>query len=404
MKYISFIKQSAVTLMVAMLLSVLILPPASSAQAAERVVTKKTGIPIGIPLDMDGGTLKITGDALEADDWAALRDAPCVYKLALFGDTAEIPDDAFSYVTEGAHCESVASLYAPSVRSVGKRAFYRADVREISLPAAVKIDERAFAWCDELTKVSLPKAVNIGGGAFEGCLKLVSVSLPKVSDIGDNAFSSCLGLTSASCPAAVRIGEWAFAACEALAELSLPKAVDIGTAAFASCASLTGVTLPAAARIGGEAFFACDSLVSVKLPAAVRIGKRAFIKCKSLVDISLPRAVDIGDDAFCSCVSLASVSLPAATCVGIFAFFECDSLAKVSLPNAQSIGQKAFGTNDSKDVALLLELGARPKVDPFAFLGRNSPVTLAVPKDKLSGYGDALSAIYLPEGSKVMAR
>lgn len=68
------------------------------------------------------------------------------------------------------------------------------DIKSIVLPNNIKkIDEYAFAECENLTYVKLSNNLEfIGNGAFEGCKNLKQLNIPKsVKHIEDDAFEGC---------------------------------------------------------------------------------------------------------------------------------------------------------------------------------------------------------------------
>lgn len=68
------------------------------------------------------------------------------------------------------------------------------DIKSIALPDNIKkIDEYAFAECENLTYVKLSNNLEfIGNGAFEGCKNLKQLNIPKsVKHIENDAFEGC---------------------------------------------------------------------------------------------------------------------------------------------------------------------------------------------------------------------
>ena len=91
--------------------------------------------------------------------------------------------------------------------------------------SVTRIDNNAFAWCDQLISVSIPNSV---------------------TSIGDYAFRHCNGLTSVNIGDGVEtIGEYAFEICGSLASVHIGRNVTaIGSNAFAYCSALTSITIP----------------------------------------------------------------------------------------------------------------------------------------------------------------
>lgn len=75
-------------------------------------------------------------------------------------------------------------------------------LKKVSLPNAINIDEDAFNRCTSLSEVNVPAARAVGYDAFYCCLELVSLTLPEVTEIHANAFFES-GLTSLTLPGRV---------------------------------------------------------------------------------------------------------------------------------------------------------------------------------------------------------
>lgn len=414
MRHTKFIRLAALVLLPVLVAALWLYPGRTAENAAAsvtkaapemRTIVKEAGAVITLPQYNNGDTLKIIGAALAAEDWAVLRDADKMYALILGGDTTKIPDYAFCDKIDELGCATITSITALQIRSVGDGAFSgNSALGAISLPAAVEIGRKAFQACHSLRSVTLPAAEKIQYGAFSGCHSLSSVFMPEATCIGGHAFSSNPALKEVSLPAAVQIDENAFQLCGALTGISLPAVTHIMEGAFFECEALAEISLPQALFIGNEAFMSCERLAEVSLPEVVVICAFSFQGCKSLTEISLPMAEDIDRGAFVSCESLAAAFLPMAEKVGESAFYFCGSLRSVSLPNVRSIGEFAFSVIEGKGDSLVLELGARPEISSLAFVGRENPVTLVVPKNEQKGYGDVLAVVDFPEGSEVTAK
>ena len=65
---------------------------------------------------------------------------------------------------------------------------------------AKKIEDQAFASCQNITEVILPEELTtIGDGAFKVCAKLVTINIPSsVKTIGEEAFCLCTNLPDQS--------------------------------------------------------------------------------------------------------------------------------------------------------------------------------------------------------------
>ena len=134
----------------------------------------------------------------------------------------------------------------------------------------------------------------------------------KVVKIGDRAFEECLNLTKVSIPDSVKvIGDSAFGGCLNLAEVAFPYDLEeIGSHAFFACDALKSVTLyPNVKEIGAYAFVDCENLESVVIPDKITvINEGTFSQCAKLTKIFIPYSVDVVDyNAFLGCSSIKEV-------------------------------------------------------------------------------------------------
>ena len=195
----------------------------------------------------------------------------------------------------------------------------RDNLTEVSIPLSLKsIGDRAFRYCDNLSKVAFHKKQNlteIGKYAFADCGKLHSIDIPiGVETIGDYAFW-CSGLESVDFPRRlVSLGKYSFAECENLKEIThMLDVKEIGENAFTGCTSLETITLPETlTKIGAWAFYGCKNLKAIELPDTVtEINEGTFYECRNLAAVTLPDTLtEIGDSAFNGCRSLAEIELP----------------------------------------------------------------------------------------------
>ena len=131
------------------------------------------------------------------------------------------------------------------VTGIGKGAFARCKLTDISIPASVtSIGVGAFYGCSSLTGVTIPAGITmIGTDTFEGCSALTAIEIPSsVTSIGSSAFYNS-GLTSVTIPAGVKtIYSSAFSRCSGLTSVTLPDSLtSIGQDAFNYCPALTDV-------------------------------------------------------------------------------------------------------------------------------------------------------------------
>jgi len=77
-------------------------------------------------------------------------------------------------------------------------------------PTARRIDERAFAFCDQLSEIEITPAIReIGVCAFQGCKRLRSLVIPKsVLKISYGAFTNCESLKAIYCEVHTQPHSW----------------------------------------------------------------------------------------------------------------------------------------------------------------------------------------------------
>lgn len=169
--------------------------------------------------------------------------------------------------------------------------------------------------------------VRIGDRAFFGCQQLTTIVLPDtLRAIGEMAFQDCSGLTLDRLPASLRF---------------------VGSRAFRGCGKLTLTGLPSGLQsIGWGAFEGCKSLTVSKLPDGIKaLEKAVFSGCSGLALTALPDSVEfIGESAFYDCGNLELNALPdTLKIIGNFAFSGCRKLQAISIPmGVTAIGEDAF--------------------------------------------------------------
>jgi len=98
------------------------------------------------------------------------------------------------YVILALKDKSEMSIVVPAnVEAIGPGAFEGSEVIEVTLPEGLmKIGDRAFADCVELTQIRLPQSLMIiGQEAFAGCVHL-DVTPPERTRVGKDAFKDTL--------------------------------------------------------------------------------------------------------------------------------------------------------------------------------------------------------------------
>ena len=134
----------------------------------------------------------------------------------------------------GVELENVS--FSSSLKTIGKEAFQFTNLKKLVLPdGVVKIEDNAFACCDELKTVSLPDSLTeLSSGVFGFCSNLREVRLPaNLKIIPSHTFYECPELESIVIPDSVQeIGDQAFAWCPKLHAVELPEGIKIADNAF----------------------------------------------------------------------------------------------------------------------------------------------------------------------------
>ena len=237
----------------------------------------------------------------------------------------------------------------------------------------------------------------IGKAAFYNA-NLGHVNLGSVEAIADSVFMNCKAhnFTVSSNKQVKSIGQFAFKY-SGLATIDLSEysqLESIGYDAFHSCPNLTTVKLPASLKTIGYGAFANDTnLVSINIPEGIKkIEGYTFYKDKKLRRITLPSSVtEINNSAFRE-TGLQHISIPnRVRQIKTFAFYECKDLVSVLLRTAiNTIDSLAFGQCQNLAVINCLA-GTPPAFDSVASSHsfRNATlenITLMVPAVSLSRY------------------
>ena len=248
--------------------------------------------------------------------------------------------------------ESLASLYTRSVYFpdgllyVGRRAFCRAAIEEISLPGSTLVlDEEAFALTSNLVKVTLPE---------------------NLLHIGPRAYAES-GLKSIIVPRKITYLTATFQRCPYLTEAVLPDGLSyIGDHCFDNCRELKRVNLPRLLlEIGDYAFDTTMGVKSLSFPLGLRkIGAYAF-RYYEAKDLSFPLSLlSIGEGAFHHAY-LHSLNLnEGLEYLGPLSFAECSFLAWVSLPSSlRRIDMSAFFDEQAPTISYRGVMGEWKKVE-----------------------------------------
>ncbi len=275
-------------------------------------------------------------------------------------------------------------------RSMGRRAFYSANITELVLPDSIEIiGDGAFRECKILKKVTLGNNVKeIGEQAFDYCNKLAEINIPdSITKLGFtfinyksrvmkyNEYDDCLYLGNETNPYVVlmetKVNKKNY---------TIHKDTKVIYDGVFSDREIEELVIPEGVVTVGSAFGGCHNLKTISIPASVTSfngtlnGSREFEKfivaednpvyyCKNncLIDrttktiiagweaSSIPSdgsVTAIGDYAFRDCDSQYFTNLVIPddiTYIGAGAFYECDHLEKIVLPQKlEYLGDFAF--------------------------------------------------------------
>lgn len=262
------------------------------------------------------------------------------------------------------------------------------NVKKVSLPNAVYIDNRAFFACWDLQSVQLAEGLlSIGSSAFELCSNLEEITLPQsVAKIGERAFSDCNQLTSVNIPNSItRIEDSTFSGCYNLAKVTLPSNLkEIGNSAFYYCANLNSIVIPdSVVSIEADAFSYCNGLTELTIPKIFGTGISYLFGASdrgSMLEIPLEKVTikseNIPDYAFFYATRLKDVIANNANAIGEKAFYQCYSLENLDSLAIESLGEEAFyGCGALPSVNLSDKLESVPNYT-FGFCSNLTSVTL----------------------------
>ena len=155
-------------------------------------------------------------------------------------------------VSEGFYDGSVTELNLPNITSVKEYACYKdKSIIKAILSNVETIGQYAFSECGLVT-VDMPKVKEIGKYAFAGTFNVDSVisisELPNgLTKVDERAFSYCNGITKIKFLGATVLHDMSFGYCKNLTEVTftqMPPWPYINVGAFSGCTNLTTINVP----------------------------------------------------------------------------------------------------------------------------------------------------------------
>lgn len=212
-----------------------------------------------------------------------------------------------------------------------------------------KIDNGAFAGCDNLKNIFLPSGVtNIGDDAFSWCKSLTNININEgVLTIGSGAFNGS-GITNIDIPSSViSLGDWAFLSCASLVNINVAGNNPIYASKEGVLYNKELTTLIQCPG-GKENVDIADSATS--------LGHSAFRECLLLSEISLPEGItSIGDFAFCDSPKLNCINIPkGVTDIDYSYFGGCNSLAFITVDSSNPVYSSSGGALYNKEKTCLV--------------------------------------------------
>ena len=263
------------------------------------------------------------------------------------------------------------------VTVIGRFAFEnsRQSLQSVVIPSGVvRINERAFQYCEKLQTVTLPEGLKVLEDAvFEFCYMLKEINLPStLEEAGTYQFQHDRSLSSVTLsPKMTRIADCMFQDCNSLEEITIPDNIEsIGNYAFNYCRNLKKVNFGANTKLryigqsfqytamesftlpesveetNGWTFYGNYHLKSFTFNSKMTVIPDGFLGgCISLENIVIPDNIqEIYNKAFADCTSLKTVTIGSGVRnINWEAFKNCTSLTDVYFGSAlEHIGDNAF--------------------------------------------------------------
>lgn len=162
-------------------------------------------------------------------------------------------------------------IFSEGFRSVGEKAFYGCDVKQVILPATLReIRDYAFAGNASLRSIALPPMLEqLGAYALSGT-GLRTIQIPKsVYWIGNGLLSQCTSLEAIEIKENIdAIPDEMFSGCTSLEKVKLHnRLTKIGDRAFAHCSKLTTIYVP-------------DTVTAIGVDAFADVNEKFILQCE----------------------------------------------------------------------------------------------------------------------------
>lgn len=274
---------------------------------------------------------------------------------------------------DGAGGVQIAQL--DNIKTIQEGAFNNSNVREVIIPNATALGNKAFKDCTSLEAVSIPLVTELQYECFYGCTSLKEITADSLTSLTRHNFYNCTGLEEVNLPSLTRSGssplDANFSGCTALKTFIAPKLQSIGGSCFSGCTSLETISLPLLDTINdGYSFRNCTSLKTFIAPKLGQIASYSFDNCSKLETVSVPLLQSISSYAFQSCKSLKSIDCSNVNTIEEGAFIGCTSLGELYFPKGVTVKERAFD-NSVPDKIIF--------VAPLAISNLPSDVPVAIP-------------------------
>ena len=371
----------------------------------------------------------IIGYKKNVDNYTILRFPSRCTKIATWYNSKFYKDTGDDESTVRSYTENILKVEMPdTITELGDgtfsgedRGFYFSSLERVEFSKSLsKIEDSAFAGCENL-KIEIPENITeIGSSAFYGCIASENIDIPdSVSKIGGNAFEGlktiqigkivetedglnngalgcetliirdgvkklikCSGdFLNVEIPKSVNeIGSGCFEYNDKLESFTIPESVnEIADSCFERCTNLKQINIPESVnKIGDSSFAGCTSLQQINIPKSVnKIGRASFSNCTNLQQINIPEGVnEIGNNCFYRCTNLQQINLPEELKkIGYSCFEDCENLQQINLPEGlEEIGSRAF--YDTSNLSEIIIPESVKKIDRSAFGGWNWKQTI----------------------------